>query len=419
MRPPGSSRLARIALVVASAATLVTAISAPSVAAMGPVALGPVSVDAPDKPSLIRSTATTAVRIALQARLDRMREREAIPGISAAILFPDGTLWVGTSGLADVKAKTPVQTDTAFAVASVSKTFTSALILALRDEGKIDLETSVRHYLPDLPIDRRITVHQLLDHTSGLADFFFDPRIDRDLLKDRARAWGFAESLGYVGKKYFSPGKGWAYSNTNYLILGQLAEQVGGASLEEQLASRFFGPLGLSRTYDQRSRVPSGPIAHGYRFAPGNPKPIDLSDGTRVVPFTSVITAAGGAGEIASTPTDLVFWARALYGDGGVSAVSPASRRAMFDDVLATASKHPAIPYGLGVQRVDLGGHVAYGHSGRLLGFRSLVRWLPNERMAIAILTNQSRTDPALIARSLLRIALKPSTDCAACRAPI
>jgi D-alanyl-D-alanine carboxypeptidase len=194
---------------------------------------------------------------------------------------------------------------------------------------------------------------------------------------------------------------------------------VGGAPLEDQLAERFFGPLGLTRTYDQRGRIPSGPIAHGYRFAPGNAKPIDLSDGTRVVPFTSVITAAGGAGAIASTPTDLVFWARSMYGDGGKPALSPVSRSAMFADVASTAPKKPRIPYGLGLQAVDLDGHLAYGHSGRLLGFRSVVRWLPTERIAIAVLTNTSRTDPAIIARSLLRVALKPSTGCATCRAPL
>ncbi len=92
----------------------------------------------------------------------------------------------------------------------------------------------------------------------------------------------------------------------------------------------------------------------------------------------------------------------------------------MFDDVARDRLEAPGDP----VRPRRPGGSTSagtsrYGHSGRLLGFRSLVRWLPDERIAIAILTNQSRTDPAIIARSLLRIALKPSTDCAACRAPI
>ena len=122
-----------------------------------------------------------------------------------------------------------------------------------------------------------------------------------------------------------------------------------------------------------------------------------------MMPFTSVVTAAGAAGSLASTPRDLVTWVRALY-DGKV--VSPASLRLMFDDVATTAKRKPPIPYGLGVQGVELDGHPAWGHSGRLLGFRSLVRWLPKERIAIAVLSNQSRTDPTVVARSLLRLTL-------------
>lgn len=414
----GRPRWRAMVLLAATLAVVVPSVMAPAVAAIGPTATGPIPVDRPVRPTL-RTTASTPVRVALQHKLDRLRAKRDIPGVSAAILFPDGSLWVGTSGLADVKGQVPVRTDTTFAIASVSKTFTAALILALHDEGRIDLEASVRQYLPKLAIDRRITVHQLLDHTSGLADFFFDPGIDRALLRDRARVWLFDQSFARVGKRAFKPGKGWAYSNTNYLVLGALAERVGGAPLEDQLRERFFGPLGLVRTYDQRGPIPVGPVAHGYRFAPGRTAPIDLSDGTRVVPFTSVISAAGGAGALASTPTDLVFWARSLYGDGGTPAISPAARMAMFADVGSTAGLKPRIPYGLGVQAVDIDGHLAYGHSGRLLGFRSVVRWLPGERVAIAVLTNQSRSDPAAIARSLLRIALRPAPDCVTCHAPL
>jgi D-alanyl-D-alanine carboxypeptidase len=360
-------------------------------------------------------TSTAPLRAVLQRRLDKLLARDKMPGVSVAILFPDGTTWVGTSGMADIGAREPVTPDTAFALASVSKTFTAALIMALRDEGLIDLETPVVRYVPELPINRRITVHQLLDHTSGLRDFFLDPRIDKALMRDRGRTWDADRAFRYVGKPYFKPGKGWHYSNTNYLILGILAERVGGASLGDQLRERFFEPLGLRHTYDQVTERPGGPVAHGYRFASTSTKPIDLSDGTAMAPFTSVVTAAGGSGSLASTPLDLVHWARALY--SGV-VVSPESLGAMVDDIATTAKRDPTIPYGLGVQGVELDGHAAFGHSGRLLGFRSLVRWLPRERIGIAVLTNQSRTDPAAIARSLLRLALAPANGCAECRAP-
>jgi len=355
--------------------------------------------------------ATPEIRRALQARLDDLRERYAIPGISVTIIFPDGTRWVGSSGLADVEAGREVNPKTKFAVASVSKTFTAALIMALEEDGKVALDATVRSYLPELAIDPAITVRQLLDHTSGLNDFFFDRRIDKALLSQPARRWDPAESLTYVGKPYFKPGRGWHYSNTNYLVLGMLAERVGGAPLSDQLHERFLGPLGLAETSYQPSDEPADPLAHGYRFAsPGRTaRPIDLSDGSGIAPFTSVITAAAGAGGIASNSQDLAVWTRQLYG-GHV--LEPASLQAMILDAASTARFRPRLPYGLGVQLIDFAGEPSLGHTGRLLGFRSLIRYLPRSGMSIAVLTNQSRTDPGIVGRSLMAIALGSIRRC-------
>ena len=360
-----------------------------------------------------------SLRTALQRRLDRLRVRDGIPGVSVAILFPDGTTWRGSSGLANVKTGEPVVADTAFAVASISKTFTAALILALAEEGKVDLAHRVIDYLPELSIDRRVTVRMLLGHTSGLQDYFFNPKIDKALLADRGRTWSAARSLRYVGKPYFKPGKGWHYSNTNYLVLGLIAERVDGRSLATQLRTRFFEPLDLEHTFEQIEESPAGPVAHGYRFdgASAKLRPIDLTDGTAMAPFTSVVTAAGAAGSIASTPADLVRWAEALYG-GDV--LGPASLQTMLGGVAPARAATTRIPYGLGVQTIVFDGHPSLGHSGRLLGFRAVVRWLPQERIAIAVVTNQSRSDPGVIARSMLRLALlRTMGGCRDCRDPL
>jgi D-alanyl-D-alanine carboxypeptidase len=329
--------------------------------------------------------------------------------VSAAILFPDGTIWRATSGFADVRAKRHLTAGTEFAVASISKTFLAALILKLVDEGKVGLDVPVVTYLPALEVDPAITVRQLLDHTSGLHDFFYAPDIDAALLSDRTRVWTAEEALSYVGKPYFKAGSGWHYSNTNYVVLGLLAEAVEGASVAEQLHARFLAPLGLSRTHYQAVDPPVGPLAQAYRFdGPGlRLKPIPLTDGTDVVPFTSVVTAAGSAGSIASTPTDLVKWARALYG-GAI--LTPSTFVAMVTDAQRTIAFKPSVPYGLGVQEATIDGRPTLGHSGRFLGSRSVVRWLPNEGIAIAVLTNQSRNDPGLVARALLRVVLGTPT---------
>ena len=349
-------------------------------------------------------SATPAIRRALQARLDQLRERYGVPGVSVTILFPDGSAWQGVSGVANVVAKTPVTPTTSFAIASVSKTFTAALVLALAQDGTVDLDTPVRTYLPELKVNAGITVRQLLDHTSGLRDYFFHPSIDHALLRDPSRHWDAADSMKYVGKAYFKPGDGWHYSNTNYLVLGMLAERLGEAPLGDQIRTRFLEPLGLRHTWYQPTETPTSAVARGYRFesTAKGARPIDLSDGSAFMPFTSVVTAAGGAGGLASNSSDLARWARALYAG---SALDEASVDAILGDISRTAPYKPRVPYGLGVQRLDIDGAPTLGHSGRLLGFRSAVRWLPEEDIAIAVLTNQSRTDPGIFVRALLKIA--------------
>ena len=351
----------------------------------------------------------------LDRRLERLRAKYGIPGISAAILFADGSIWRGVDGDADVATGVPVTPDTSFSVASVSKTFTSALILALIEDGRLSLDGAAKGYLPSLPIDSRITVRELLDHTSGLRDFYFGAGVDRALLSRPARVWDPARSLKYLGKAFAKPGREWHYSNTNYLVLGMLAEAVGGAPLADQLHRRFFAPRRLDDTFYQVPKRPwPGPLAHGYRFLGVDPAlpAIDLSDGSAMVPFTSVVTAAGGAGSIATSAGDLVRWAAALYGG---DLLAKTSRDAMVADIARTARYKPGIAYGLGVQAVTVDGHPTLGHSGRFLGARAAVRWLPRERIAIAVLTNQSRTDPSPIVASLLKLAFQPQPDCRSC----
>jgi D-alanyl-D-alanine carboxypeptidase len=362
------------------------------------------------------ATGAMATRIALSHRLDGLRETYGLPGVSAAILFADGSMWRGSSGFADVESLRPVTRDTQFAVASISKTFLAARILTLVEAGELGLDEPVSTHLPELGLDKGITVRRLLDHTSGLHDYFYDPDIDEALLADRARAWTTEDVLGYIGEPYFKPGRGWHYSNTNYVVLGMLAERIAGEPLADQLRREFFEPLGLIHTHYQGVEKPVGPLAQAYRFnGPAlDLAPIPLTDGTDVVPFTSVVTAAGSAGSLASTAEDLVVWARALY-EG--NALSSRSRLAMVADVQVTAPFEPSIPYGLGVQAATVDGRPTLGHSGRLLGSRTAVRWLPDQRIAIAVLTNQSRADPNLVVRALLRVVLGTSPDCTTCTA--
>jgi D-alanyl-D-alanine carboxypeptidase len=230
----------------------------------------------------------------------------------------------------------------------------------------------------------------LLNHTSGIPDYFRNPKLDLALNKDKKRSWTPAEILeAYVPKgAVFPPGKGWAYSNTNYLLLGVVAAEVGGAPWAELVRSELIEPLGLYATYVQGVEEPLAAPALAYQIIDGfrGPTPQARTDGSSVVPFRSVATAANSAGALASTTGDLARWARALYGGSGV--LSAATRREMLTFV--KAYRYGTVTsYGLGVSRVRFDGHAAYGHTGALVGTRSAIRYFPKEKVTVAVLFNR------------------------------
>lgn len=339
-------------------------------------------------------TPAPAVPKAMAARLDRTLARAQkallLPGVEATVIFADGSTWTGALGMADVAVGRAVDPATPFAAASVTKTFTAALVLRYVDQRLIALDDPLARWLPDWPNARKVTIRMLLNHTSGIPDFFRNPKLDLALNKDMKRSWTPAEVLeGYVPKgAVFPPGKGWSYSNTNYLLLGVVAGAVGGAPWEELVQRELIEPLGLDATYVQAVDEPLTAPALAYRIIDGfrGPTPQARTDGSAVVPFTSVTTAAGSAGAIASTTGDLARWARALY--GGTAVLSAATRREMLTFVKAYAYGL-GTSYGLGVSRVRFDGHAAWGHTGALVGTRAAIRYFPNEKVTVAVLFNR------------------------------
>lgn len=348
------------------------------------------------------------VRDRLQAALDKGRAALAAPAVSASVLFPDGRLWTGVAGVADLATKRPLLRDTPFAIASVSKTFLAAEILALVGEHRLGLETTAAPLLPGVlvggkAIDPRISVRELLDHTSGLGDFLVDRKLDLAVQAHPTAVWTPTMALAYAGRSVGAPGAGYHYANTNYVLLGLIAERLTGRSLAEEYRTRFLDPLGLTTITYQGVEPPSAqlPTAYRYRSVALAATPTDVTDGTDIRPFTAITTAAGAAGSIASSSGDLARWARALYG-GYVIPMDLVN--AMVDDAAATANLRPGYPYGLGVQVFQIDGRTALGHSGRLVGARSAMRWFPELGIAIAVVTNESRFDPAPILRDLLAV---------------
>jgi CubicO group peptidase (beta-lactamase class C family) len=377
---PAPTPRAGTSLVPTATVAPLSASSAPTQEASPPA---PPTSDAQAGPSL-----DDATRNRLATILERTTGKGRVAGLQVAVRLADGQTWLGSSGEAQFVPDRPVEDDTVFSVASITKTFIAALILQLAEEGKLDLDVPFGRYWQDAPRKDSVTIRQLLSHTSGIYNYFEHPRygdisrawlrpVSADGLASREHAWTYDEIMGLVKTGYCPAGECYHYSNTNYVILGRIAESVGGAPLHEQLRQRFFDPLGMTSTYYQPAEVPPADAAHGHwDYGSGYS---DHTRDARVLPFEAALTVADAAGAIASTARDLSMWADALYGG---SVLAPASLSQM------TTMLEPGL-YGLGTDVAVFAGQRAYGHRGGLRGFESSMWHFPATGVTIALLSNQ------------------------------
>jgi D-alanyl-D-alanine carboxypeptidase len=311
----------------------------------------------------------------LQKAVDAWRQKTGVPGVSVAIAWDDGHAWAGVAGRSEVAKRKPMTTGTAFAFASVSKTMTAAVVMQLIDEGKVKLDQPAATLLPEYGLDKRITVRMLLDHRSSLPDFFANAKIDRALQKDRNARWTAEQTWKYVPKWRPTPGTVYDCSNTNYLLLGELVENVTGNSLATEVRRRILDPLQLNTAWYQGVEEPRAPMTRGYRVSGAGAYAVakPVAKGSNVMPFRSVVTASGGAGSIAGTATDAARWMQA-FGSGEI--LGRKMHREMIADSRYTKAMRAIVTYGLGVQLITIEGHRTLGHSGRYLGFQNTVRYL-------------------------------------------
>ncbi|MFI1523311.1 serine hydrolase domain-containing protein [Kitasatospora cineracea] len=290
-------------------------------------------------------------------------------GASAATgeLRQDGrVVWRGTSGVGDLATGEPAPVDGAFRAGSITKTFLATVVLQLVGEGRVGLDEPIERYLPGVvPNGSAITVRQVMNHTAGLYDYTQDPRFAYDteadqrrlLDQDRWRTWSASEliAIGLSHPPYFPPGQGWQYSNTDYLLIGELVEKVTGHDWRSEVRGRVIRPLGLHRTSlpGTATDIP-GPHSHGY---------LQLSDGPAdVTEFNTSV--AGASGELISSNDDLARFDAALLGG---RLLAPAQLARMTTTV--PADVQPPTDYGLGLTKLKLSCGSVWGHPGGIYGY--------------------------------------------------
>jgi D-alanyl-D-alanine carboxypeptidase len=326
---------------------------------------------------------TDALARTLDAKFRRDVTLAGIPGASAAIVFPDGREWSRAVGAAELTPRVAMTTDTSFHFASVTKMATAALALRLAEQGRLGLDDPIVRWYPAWRGDRAATVRDLLGHTAGARDL--TPAASSRLERSGRHLTG-REYLGAAPR----PGPRTTeaeYSDVGFVIAGIVLARAAREPLAQAMRRGVLhlpGGAGLALEPGER---PHAPRVHNYYYPHGIGDPVDLSDGSGLIPnrgyFTDVFVGAVGlAGDVPS----LARWGRALLAGG---LLSPSSLRAMtrFHDMPTEYG------YGLGLFRDVLDGHLMWGHPGGGIGGHSELWQLPHDRITIAVSWNDDALD--------------------------
>ena len=308
---------------------------------------------------------------AIDAYLATQVQRAGRVGMSVAIVKDGQLVFAKGYGQRSRADKRPVETNTLFAIGSVSKQFTCAAVLLLAEDGKLSARDPVAKYYPDLTRANDVTLLDLMNHTSGYPDYypldFLDRRLQRRIDPDEL----LRQYAG--GKLDFEPGTKYSYSNTGYILLGRVVEKVSRQSLGEFLSHRIFKPLRMDQTFYELMPEDTR-VAAGYTtFA--------LSDPEIVAPESN--GWLGGAGGIYSTPADLAKWNLALI-EGRV--LKPESYALMTAPRKLASGKQTDYGCGLSIRAQE--GRQVLSHNGAVSGFNTWNAAIPSTRSAVTMTCN-------------------------------
>jgi D-alanyl-D-alanine carboxypeptidase len=324
---------------------------------------------------------------ALKARVDRIAaqvlEQTGVPSASVAVVQHGKLVYTHAYGFAHLAGgaapAVPATSEMRYSIGSISKQFTATAVLILQEEGKLSLDEAVGKYIPGLTEGDKVTIRQILSHTSGYQDYWPEDYVMTPMLKPESAQ----QIIDTWAKKPldFEPGTKWQYSNTNFVIAGKIVETVTGAPLMDTLVSRIFRPLGMKSVWNSdEAKLTSVDATAYYRHALG-PLRVAPKEG-RGWMFA--------AGELAMTAHDLALWDESLIAQ---TVLNPESYKQMFTEVKLKDGK--GTHYGLGVEVMDRNGHRSIIHSGEVSGFVSDNEVLVDDGVAVAVLTNQDAVGAA------------------------
>ena len=333
------------------------------------------------------------INMALQAAMDESLKNSGAIGVSAAVIFPDGEMWKGASGISHEGV--PVTTDMLFDIASIEKNFQAALCLKLTEEGLIALDDPLGKWFPSYPhINGEITIRQLLNMTSGIDKFVDDSnspwRIGyRNIHFEKMWTWEDIYT-DFIGEPNFEPDTKCEYSTTNYIVLKHIIEKAAQTKQTMVFENRLVKPNHLNHTLaDFFNPIPENmPIVHGWCDIDGDEKADDISG------YSLNYIASLSPMLVYSTPSDMVKWIDALFHKKTI--LNHEMLKAMLTFFNPVQNEPMMKGYGLGVVDINLGailpeweGVQVYGHLGSQFGYTSFVGYFPELEISMAIMFNR------------------------------
>ncbi|WP_158549380.1 serine hydrolase domain-containing protein [Lysobacter silvisoli] len=315
------------------------------------------------------------------------------PGAALLVARGDQVLYRGALGEASVELGVPLSAERVFRIGSVTKQFAAAGLLKLVEAGKVGLDDPLSKYLPDYPNGAKITVRQLLNHTSGVKSYTGIPGVMAGPIRMDLSTAQLIDTFEHLPVD-FAPGEKWAYNNSGYVLVGAVIEAASGQPWHEYLQQALFQPLGLQHTRwgDDHALIPGQ--VQGYTLSHGAPAPANYAS----------MSQPHAAGALVSTVDDLLRWNRALH-EGKVL------RSDLYTAMITPEGAAKAEHYGYGIEHAGFRNGDALAHSGGIFGFLSFLIYVPGSDVSVAIVQNsdlvaRGKRNPEVLARKIAAYAI-------------
>lgn len=320
--------------------------------------------------------ATTNQDHQLQNFIEKWRIENNIPAVTLSVELPNQKLTTYVSGTTTLNGSEKITANELFGVGSITKTFISATILQLQEQGALNIHDPIGSYFPEYPRWSKITILELLNMTSGIANFTNTATFQQMLQLHPQQQYALTKfiDLAYQQPDDFAPGQGWHYSNTNYYLLGLIINKISHQDLADELQQRFFVPLQLNHTYYSDSSYPNSVISeriHGY---------LDTRDVSNINP-----NFYGPAGGMLMNSADIIHWVDALFSPGKILDQQSMQQLMQTTNVPPSPPKPAGARYGLGIYSLDIPNYgLVWWYTGVIDGYSSVFMHIPSKHITIA-----------------------------------